>query len=156
MNVGYATRQPEPGLKYLVLTADGPILEEVLETLGLKDAVWIFFLNEHKADRTWAPYFPFILSIYDSAHLWNFIRGNLFIFVFVEMSALCKIALDEGCKATVDLDNEKYALWIETPDRGTVAISSHMLTRIGMEFVSPAWVVRSSLERLDAFDVGQS
>jgi len=148
MNGGHAIRQPEHGLYYLVLTEDGPHLEEALKTLGLKNAVWPFFLNEHKAGRTWAPYFPFILSIDDADHLWNFIRGSLFIFVFVEMDALCKIALDEGCKATVDPNNGEYPLHIETPDGGSINISSHMLTRIGLEFVSPQWIVRTALERL--------
>jgi hypothetical protein len=148
INGGHAIRQPERGLYYLVLTEDRPNLEEVLKTLGLKNAVWPFFLNERKADRTWAPYFPFILSIEDADHLWNFIRGSLFIFVFVQLDALCEIALDEGCKANVDADNREYPLRIETPDGDTINISSHMLTRIGLEFISPQWIVRSSLERL--------
>ena len=148
MEVGHATRHPEHGLYYLALTDDGPNLEEVLGTLGLKDAVWPFFLNKYKADRTWAPYFPFILSIDNVDHLWNFIRGSLFILVFVELDALCKIAFDEGCNATVDSDNWEYPLRIEKPDGRTINISSHMLTRIGLEFVSPQWIVRTSLERL--------
>src|ERR1700733_46919 len=156
MNGGPAIRQPEQGLHYLVVTEEGPNLEEVLKTLGLKNAVWPFFLNQHKADRTWAPYYPFTLSISDSDHLWNFIRGNLFIFVFVVLDLLCKIALDEGCSATVDSDNGEYPLRIETPDGGTIGISSHILARIGMEFVSPQWIVRSSLERQDTFGVGRS
>jgi hypothetical protein len=57
INEGHAIRQPEHGVYYLVLTEDGPNLEEVLNTLGPKNAVWSFFLNEHKADRTWAPLF---------------------------------------------------------------------------------------------------
>jgi hypothetical protein len=148
MNGGHAIRQPEHGLYYLVLTDDRPNLEEVMNTLGPKNAVWSFFLNEHKTDRTWAPYSPFILSIDDADHLWSFIRGSLFIFVFVELDALCKIALDEGCKATIKRDNGEYPLQIETPDGGAINISSHILTRIGLEFLSPQWIVRSSLERL--------
>jgi hypothetical protein len=93
-------------------------------------------------------YSPFILSIDDGDHLWSFIRGSLFIFVFVEVDALCKIVLDEGCKATVKRDNGEYPLQLETPDGGAINISSHILTRIGLEFLSPQWIVRSALERL--------
>ena len=149
MNDGHAIRQPEHGLYYVVATGKGPNLEEILRTLGLKNTVWPFFLNQYKTDRAWAPYSPFILSIDDPDHLWNFICGKLFIFVFVELDALRKIALDEGCKATVDQDNGEYPFHIETPACGRICISSHMLTRIGLEFISPKWIVRSSLERLD-------
>jgi hypothetical protein len=155
MNSGYAVRQPEQGLYYVVLTEKAPNLGEVLNSLGLKNAIWSFFLNEHKAHRTWAPYFPFILSISHIDHLWDFIRGNLFIFVFVELDALCKTALDVGCKPTVAPENGEYPLHIETPDGASVGISSHMLTRIGLEFMSPRWIVRSSLERSDPLSVGQ-
>jgi hypothetical protein len=123
-----------------------------LDTLGLKSAVWPFFLNQQKANRTWAPYFPYILSILsisDRDHLWDFIRGTLLIFVFLELDALCKVAFDQGCKATFEPDDEDYPLRIETPDGGKIGISSHILTRIGMEFMSPQWIVRSSLEQPD-------
>jgi hypothetical protein len=147
MNAGHAVREPERGLYYLVVTDKGPKLEAVLDTLGLKNAVCPFFLNQHKADRTWAPYFPFVLSISNCDHLWEFVRGNLFIIVFVEIDVLCRIAHDEDYKATFDSDNEEYPLRIETPDGGTIGVSSHILMRIGMEFLSPRWIVRSSLER---------
>src|SRR5271157_1070292 len=93
---GYAVREPEHGLHYIVMTQNGPNLEQALGSLRLKGSVWPFFLNQPKSDRTWQPYFPFILTIEDRNHLWEFIRGNLFIFVFVELDALCKIALDKG------------------------------------------------------------
>lgn len=153
VNGGHAVRKPEHGLYYLVLTDEGPRLEEVLDTLGLKNTVWPIFLNQHKAARTWAPYFPFVLSIRDCDHLWEFIRGNLFIFVFVELDALCKIAHDEGYKAIFDSDDEEYPLWIEAPNGCRVCVSSHMLKRIGMEFLSPRWIVRSSLERIDTLSI---
>ena len=145
----YAVRQPEQGLHYIVMTQDGPHLEEALGTLRLKGRVWPFFLNESKSDRTWQPYFPFILTIEDWDHLWEFIRGNLFIFVFVELDGLCKIARDEGCIATFEGDDSGLCrLHVEVPDGGKIDISSHMLTRIGLEFVSPRWVVLSALERV--------
>jgi hypothetical protein len=125
---GYAVRQPEQGLHYIVMTQKAPNLEQILGSLKL-NSLWPFFLNEPKSDRIWAPYFPFILTIEEWDHLWKFIRGNLFIVVFVELDALCKVALDEGCKATFDLDDELRPLRIEVPDGGKVYISSHILTR---------------------------
>jgi hypothetical protein len=145
---GHAFCQPEDGLHYVVMTNKRPEINVVLDGLALKNAVWPFFLNERKAERTWAPYFPFVLSISDANHLWDFIRGNLFIFVFVELDAVCKIASDNGHQAAFDVGNEDYPLGIKTVDGGEIRVSSHMLTRIGLEFLSPQWIVRSSMERL--------
>jgi hypothetical protein len=144
---GHAFRQPEDGLHYVVLTSDAPDIKVVLEALGLKDAIWPFFLNEYKAQRVWAPYFPFVLSITDADHLWDFIRGSLFIFVFAELDAICEIARDNGHQAAFDPDNQDFPLAIEIAGGGQIRVSSHMLTRIGLDFLSPRWIVRSSLER---------
>jgi hypothetical protein len=144
---GHAFRQPEDGLHYVVLTNNAPEIKVVLERLGLKNAIWPFFLNEYKAQRTWAPYFPFVLSISDADHLWDFIRGSLFIFVFAEPDAMCKIARDDGHQAAFDVDNEDFPLGIEMSSGGQIRISSHMLNRIGLDFLSPRWIVRSALER---------
>ena len=146
---GYAVRQPERGLHYIVMTQEGPGPEQVMDSLVLK-APWAFFLNRPKLDRTWAPYLPFILTIEDKDHLWDFIRGNLFILVLVELDALCQIAIDKGYKAKFDPDDEDYPLRVEVPGGGDGAagISGHILARIGMEFVSPEWIVLSSIEGL--------
>jgi hypothetical protein len=122
---------------------------QVMGSLDLK-APWAFFLNQPKSDRTWAPYLPFILTIEGKDHLWNFIRGSLFILVLVELDTLCQIALDKGYKAKFDQNGEFYPLRVEVPGGdGMAGISRHILARIGMEFVSPEWVVLSSIEGLN-------
>jgi hypothetical protein len=145
---GYAIRQPERGLYYVVMTRYSPSVELVMGPLDLK-APWMFFLNEAKSSRTWAPYLPFILTIESKDHLWEFIQGNLFVHVLVELEALCQIALDIGYQAKFDPEDESYPLRIEIPGADEMAgISAHMLTRIGMEFVSPEWLVLSGIEGL--------
>ena len=111
---GYAICQPEPGLHYIVMTQKGPGSEQVLSSLDLK-ASWVFFLNQAKSNRTWAPYMPFILTIKEKDHLWDFIQGNLFILVLVEPDTLCRIALDKGYTAKFDRDDELYPLRVEVP-----------------------------------------
>ena len=145
---GYAVRQPERGLYYVVMAQEGPGPGHVLRSLELK-APWAFSLNNAKSERRWAPYLPFILTIEDKDHLWDFIRGNLFILVLLELGTLCKIALDKGYKAKFDPDDEAYPLRVEAPGGdGMAGFLSHILTRIGMEFVSPEWVVGCSIEGL--------
>jgi hypothetical protein len=78
------------------------------------------------------------------------IRGNLFILVLVEMDPLCQIAIDKGYKATFDQGDELYPLCVEVPGGdGMAGISGHILARIGMEFLSPAWIVLFSIEGLE-------
>jgi hypothetical protein len=146
---GYAVRQPECGLHYIVMTQDRPALERVMGSLDLK-APLVFFLNTIKSDRTWAPYLPFILTIEGKDHLWDFIRGKLITLVLVESGALCQIAIDKGYKAKFDRDDENHPLSIEFPGGdGKVSISWHILERIGREFVSPEWIVLSSIGRIE-------
>lgn len=146
---GYAVRQPERGLTYIVISQHGSGLNNIMERLKLK-APWVFFLNEVKSTRAWAPYLPFILTIEAGDHLWNFIRGNLCIFVLIEVDALCQIALDKGYQAEFDRDDEDYPLRVRIPGfDGMPGISRHMLARMGMEFVSPRWVMQASIEMLE-------
>jgi hypothetical protein len=146
---GYAIRQPERGLHYIVVTQKKPSLEQAMSSLVLEDTPWPFFLNTFKSNRAWAPYLPFVLTIEDRAHLWDFIRGNISIIVLVEMARLCQIALDKGYRATFDQDDEIYPLYVEVPGCESMGrISAHLLARIGMEFVSPEWIVLSSIEGL--------
>jgi len=145
---GYAVRNPERGLHYIVMTQGGPGPEKVMDSLAL-NAPWAFFLNPDKSGRAWAPYLPFTLTIKDKDHLWDFIRGNLFILVLVELGALCQIALDEGYDAKFDRNDEFYPLRVDVPGGdGMAGISEHILARIGMEFMSPEWIVLSSVEGL--------
>jgi hypothetical protein len=157
---GYAVRQPERGLHYIVMTQDAPDIKQIMGSLALK-APWCFFLNQAKSDRAWAPYLPFMLSIEDKDDLWDFIRGNLFIFVFVEVDRLCEIGRDKGYEATFDLDDESYPLRFVVPGGdGFTRASKQILGRIGMEFVSPEWVVLSGIEmfeqRVEAIKAEQS
>jgi hypothetical protein len=143
---GYAVRQPEQGLHYIVMTRNGPGPEQAMGSLNLK-APWAFFLNQAMSDRTWAPYLPFVLTIEDKDHLWDFIRGDLLIFVLIEWGALCQIALDKGYEAKFERDEESYPLRVDVPGGDDKSgISRHILARIGMEFVSPEWIVLSSIE----------
>ena len=59
------------------------------------------------------------------------------------------IARTSGASVQLDLKDEEYPLQIEIPGvEGAAKVSSHLLTRIGLEFVSPNWLVKSSIESL--------
>lgn len=147
MKKGHAVRTPETGLHYLVMTNDGPEVGEILNSLKLKKP-WIFRLNEFKIERAWAPYYPFVLSIADKDHLWAFIGGDCYVLVIIEQDRLCQIARERGYHATIDINNEPSVLTIEIKADTKVGVSSHFLGRIGLEFLSPEWVVTAAIEML--------
>ena len=140
-------RQPERGLYFLVLTNEGPSLAQAMDSLELT-APWVTFLNKPKAERAWAYYLPFTLSIMNKDHLWDFIQGKLFIFVLVELDRICQIARDKGYHAKVDWGDDLFTLRAEMPGGGAGVISYDLLKRIAMEFVSPEWIVLWALEGL--------
>jgi len=143
---GYAVRSPERGLHYVAMTTNGPDIDDILQPLQLKKP-WLFQLNEFKAHRAWAPYYPFVLSIEAKDHLWAFIRGDLYLMVIVEQDVVCQVARGRGYDAQVDLNQEGHALKISGKELvNGIYISLHMLRRIGLEFVSPEWMVLAAIE----------
>lgn len=145
---GHCVTQPEPGLYYVVLAAGAPPVAEVMNSLSFA-LPWIFSLNIMKNQQAWSPYLPFTLSIKERDHLWAFIRGDVFILVVLDLEQLTNIARNFGASAQIDLKDENYPLQIELPGaEGSLKISSHLLTRAGLEFVSPNWLIQSSIETL--------
>jgi hypothetical protein len=145
---GHCVTQPEPGLYYIVLADAAPPVSEVMKSLSVASP-WLFFLNTMKNDQAWSPYLPFTLTIKDRDHLWAFIRGEIFIVVVLDFQQLIDIAKKFGLSMQLDLKDENYPLEIDIPGGEKPAkISSHILTRIGLEFVSPNWLISSSIESL--------
>jgi hypothetical protein len=145
---GHCVTQPEPGLYYIVLADGAPPVSEVMKSLSVASP-WLFFLNTMKNDQARSPYLPFTLTIKDRDHLWAFIRGEIFIVVVLDFQQLINIARNLGISMRLDLDDENYPLEIDIPGEEKPAkISSHILTRIGLEFVSPNWLIGSSIENM--------
>jgi hypothetical protein len=143
---GFAVRKPEPGLAYIVMTDRGKDLVDTLNGLKPK-APWVFTLNDHKLQRDWAPYVPFTLSLEAHDDLWDFIRGDIYIIVILETNELCKIAMDYGYSAEFDATDVDHPLRVRLPEIDEqFGISSAMLARVGMEFISPQWLVQTSID----------
>lgn len=145
---GHSVTQPEVGLYYIVFAGGATPISEVLESLSFKSP-WFFSLNMMKNQRVWTPYLPFTLSIKEHDQLWGFIRGDIFIMVVLDFEQLRAIAIEAGMPSQLDLSNEDYPLQIEIPGMERPAqVSSHLLTRIGLEFVSPRWLVQTSIDSM--------
>jgi hypothetical protein len=146
---GSAVLKPESGLTYIVAVAGhkGRVVDSLHATRPT--APWVFILNEFKNNREWAPYVPFTLSLEAHDDLWDFISGDLYIIVIMETGALLKVASDYGCKATLDPLNVDYPYSVKIPGIDEpFRISSPMLARIGIEFVSPEGLLRASIDTM--------
>ena len=118
----------------------------MLASLELKKP-WGFPLNEFKVEQAWAPYYPFALSIESEAALWEFVRGDLYLMVVVETGVFETIVKEAGYVGEFDLGKENYPLTIKDRDLKEVTrISSHYLTRMALEFVSPKWLIESAID----------
>ncbi|OOO20242.1 hypothetical protein EFR00_00425 [Rhizobium sophoriradicis] len=147
---GEEIRTPEAGLTYVVLRTKDAQIKGVFDRLNL-EGPFMHMWNAERRDRTWAPYYPFTLTIENVEHLWAFVRGHVYILVFVGMRQLEQIAIDCGWEAVFDPEDAEYPLRIDFGvDRGGMRISSHLLGRIGIECVSPAWIITNSVDSFQA------
>jgi hypothetical protein len=127
---GYALRQPERGLYYIVLANEKGDLGKILESLALRNP-WVFPINEAKLSEAWAPYVPFTLSITNQDHLWGFIQGEFYVLVILEQGVLCEIAQENGYEAKFDLSDQLYPLRVNFPGGTELAGASiHVLARV--------------------------
>ena len=136
---GSGVRKPEPGPIFVAMI-DGSRLGDTLRTLEPKSPLG-FALNEYKSHKSWAYYVPFTLSLEAHDDLWDFIRDDLYIFVLLEMDALCKSALDYGYEATFYRTDMNYPLrvtlpCIDEPSGIPSGISLPMLAPIGMDSIA--------------------
>lgn len=139
---------PEQGLYYFAWTGEFDL--ERLSSIPVNKCV-AFFLNTVKAERAWMPYCPFTLSI-NPEHLMRFIKGEVYLAVFVDLEELRRQFLEHGLYATVINDGT----WFLGLSRNRTAsesemsrISEHLFLRIALEFQSLTWFVEAQA-RVDA------
>lgn len=145
---GIAVHSPEEGIYYIAarhLHSGTPA--EALSNLNLGSAC-VFSLNEAKNHKAWPPYYPFTLSIRDPQDLYDFIRGHLYIMVIWDVAVTITRLEKENIRAEFR-PGADYVLSMVDAVHGTEgAISEHLLTRIGLEFMSAQWIVEFAKEVL--------
>ncbi|MCR9280835.1 MAG: hypothetical protein NXH99_04035 [Rhodobacteraceae bacterium] len=141
-DVGIA--RPEAGLIYIALRTAAANVDEAFSRVDLEQP-WMFSLNGAKNDRDWAPYYPFTLTIRELDHLWAFVRGDIFLMILVGPRQLEAIGARNGNTSKFDPDDDIYPLSVNLAEGGSMRIASQALARIGMECVSPDWMISSSL-----------
>jgi hypothetical protein len=136
---GFCAICPERGVVYFALKG-GEGLDEIISNLGMEYPA-ICHLNMDKTDQNWAPYLPFMNSLRDLDTLYEFVNGNLSIFVCVDVAYLCEQLVMPGWKVSF-LDDADLAFLLENDASGAkMAISRQFFGRLIFEFVSPGWFV---------------
>jgi hypothetical protein len=137
---GLCVVSPECGLYYVAIYGSTISLDEVFSKMDL-GRPQVFLLNTFKTERAWAPYQPFTLSIYQEHHLYDFIKGELVLIVVLNVDDFCRQFAKYGIVATFEF-GDTYPLTLTSSTTGfSPKVSEHYLSRIGLEFVAPSWIV---------------
>lgn len=144
MKTGHGVRMPEPGLLYIAATRRSAV-EDALSQVEVSGTT-VFLLNEIKSQRSWSPYYPFTLSLQDFEHLWAFSRGTVYLMVIVDYLMMVTTLKSAGHQAVFDPDAGDFPIRFVLDSGQMGAIGTHLLTRIGLEFLSPSVIALSSVE----------
>lgn len=136
--------RPEAGLMYIALRTAAAKVDEAFSRVDV-ERPWMFSLNGAKNARDWAPYYPFTLTIREFDHLWAFVRGDIFLMILVGPRQLEAIGARNGNTSKFDPADDFYPLSVDFAEGGAMRIASQALARIGMECVSPDWMISNSL-----------
>jgi hypothetical protein len=138
---GTSTVSPEAGLHYLATYEDGSQIGPLLRDMKLEAAI-CYHLNQWKAQHSWSPYVPFTTNIRDQQHLFDFVRGDLSLMIFLDFSVMQAAFAERGLRARYE-SGSPYQLHLVDTVRPEYAIqiSEHYFLRIGLEFMAPSWMV---------------
>lgn len=138
---GYNAVSPERGLVYFACYGDEPPIDDLLPNLDMAVPL-AFYLNSDKLSRTWAPFRSFANTLRDVDRLYDFVVGDLKIFVFVDGGHLCHGLAAPGFRASLVEDNAMALVIEHQTDGGYLAISQQFVNRLGFECLSPAWFIQ--------------
>jgi len=145
---GWAISNPERGLYYIAIGRSGMPIKDIFAKISVEYPL-VFMLNTYKTNRTWVPYLPFTLTIKAEPKLYEFLQGRLCLFVVYDINVFLEIGSSRGVVVDINFEDEVYPIGITKSDpMAYVRISSHMLTRIGLDFTSPEWILIASLEEM--------
>lgn len=141
---GYNVICPERGVIYAAILGDEGA-SELVTNLNMDVAV-VAHLNTDKSARNWAPYIPFINSIRNLDHLYDFMIGNLSILVCLDVAYICDLMLLPNWKVSFVEDVDIAIVLKNSETGGKFVISRQFFGRMIYEFVSPQWFVQQEQE----------
>lgn len=151
---GYSIICPEQGLIYAAVRGqfDASLLFDNLQMTKFI----AFLVNDGKTNQTWAPFQPFLNTIRNPGHLFDFVTGQLTLLVIVDIDYLCERLTMPGWKVT-PIDHPTMMLLFEDENGSTMGSSIQFFQRFPFEFMSFNWyvterqfAVQAFLENIDA------
>ena len=147
---GHCISQPEPGMFIIAIKRYDLPFERIMQNVKVRRP-WIFYLNVLKSNQNWAPYIPFTLSIKSENALYDFIRGALHIIVVLDFEIISERFAASGYRVELRLHDQDHPVRIARDGLEAYAdVSSHILTRSALEFLSPAWIIASCIEGFES------
>ena len=144
---GNAHAHPEEGL-YILVSRDGSKFKQELEKVPLSEKTIVFSFNSMKSERVWAPFYPFTLLINSKEALYDFIRGDLFILVFLDMNIVAQEINELGYQCEINLEKD-FPLKVFREGSKAHMNVGHLVKRCGMEVLSPKWLAKISVSRFN-------
>jgi len=142
---GSATCNPEESLHYVAIRDTNVNIMDTIATMRLEEP-WLFLLNDYKNERAWSPYKPFTLTFTRANDVWDFYTDELCVIVIFDTPQFKNILHELGYTGHFSPEKE-YCLSVNIPMLDEPArISTPFLERMALEFVSPRWLLSSSLE----------
>lgn len=141
---GWAQAQVEPGLEYLVISAEKePSLDEILSPTPTLNSKCVLCFNDAKYVH--AGYYPFPLSLSDADVLFRFYDAQFVGLAVVDMQQVNSALRSRGLSVALAKDDEFP--WLVTAVDTKVPIKwkvgSHLLGRLAAEFLSLDWLIEN-------------
>lgn len=145
-------KSPEEGIHYIAMRTslqDQVEYEHAFE--GIEQPMF-FYLNILKNEQEWGNYYPFTLFIKSSKALYDFITGEVFIMVLLDLKIIKKKSKDLGLEVEIVFDGATALKFIKKMTREepiTINVSEHFFCRIPYEFVSLDWLFKEVEAQLE-------
>jgi|JI10StandDraft_1071094.scaffolds.fasta_scaffold32621_5 hypothetical protein len=155
-NIGIV--RPEAGLHYFAVYGGSPeTMNTALEAV-IRDATQVVYLNEYKSNGVWAPFYPFVLSIRRSKHLFDFVRGRMGLIVLFDNEEFDRRLAERGIVRDVDTKppndwGDEYVMLKNLKTGAQAGVSKQFLLRIVLEFTSPDWMADYFAQLLNRSEV---
>ncbi|MGO1160861.1 hypothetical protein ACTOV4_02760 [Brucella sp. C7-11G] len=147
---GFSIVQPEEGLVYAALQRGTELDSNLFRIFEQMQKPWVFDLNYAKNASDWRYYYPFLLSIKNPDDLWDFLNDRIGLTVIWDMEICTSICRSIGFEVSLT-DDEYFPVSIYDNDAShPFKIGSSLLQRIGMEFLSPRWLIQAAISNWNA------
>lgn len=148
--IGSTSFEVDGCLKVFVVMEDTPDYDLLFGDFG-SSRVLVNAVNQIKTNKIWGCYYPYPLTLSDSAHYEGFVKGKIHIITFLDMQAFEDNLAPEGTKLSVEADEHNIQCQIHfsnlfaEDNEAYFIVGEHMMCRMWTDFLCPNWIVQNSV-----------